>query len=115
MTGNGDAELADLLCRWESPEFESRLRDILEKESVNVLGIERATTHGGRVAHEDVSISILALAEAGGAREVRIGVFFTEAVGGCNCADDPFMVNGYCERRVVLDLSSGTLRIDDTD
>jgi hypothetical protein len=100
---------------WERPDFELVLRQMLEERALALLGIERATTHGGQLAPEGIALSVLRMEDDGNLRRVKVAVFFTESVGGCNCADDPFTVNGYCERWVILERFTHGIQVSDVD
>ncbi len=100
---------------WESPGFQDVLRQLLEQQALDLFGIERATSHGGRLVPEDISVGMLRMEDDGQARRLKVAVFFTERVGGCNCADDPFTVNGYCERWVTLERAAHRIQVSDVD
>lgn len=106
--------LADRLFRyWDEPGFEQVLQQSLAENAVEWLDIQRSTTQGGYVGSDDISVTLLTLSGSAGRRAAKIGVFFTETVGGCNCADDPFTVNGYCQRRVLLDPTTRSVSVED--
>ena len=46
---------------------------------------------------------IFETADKGEFVQAKVGVFFSEIVGGCSCGDDPITVNAYCEILVSID------------
>ena len=88
---------------WGSARFEQTLKDAIERLDAGCLPLYRATSEGGRVDASDLRVSVLGSHEDGQAIEARVGVFFTEVVGGCSCGDDPFSRPGYCLLRVTID------------
>lgn len=75
------------------------------------LPLDAGCDQGGRVDDSDISVSLLDNAEGPERITARVGVFFTEIVGGCNCGDDPLEVNAYCILEVTIDRSSGVATI----
>jgi hypothetical protein len=59
----------------------------------------------------DIETTILCMEQAADQISARIGVFFTEIVGGCNCNDDPLETNAYCVLEVVIDRTTGKASI----
>ena len=110
--GQGLEGLASsLAAHWDSTEFDALLRHGLVTRALDALALHRSSTHGGHIQADDVSISVLSVTKTEASRDYSLGVFFVEAVGGCSCADDPFRVDGYCERRVRVERTCGRLRI----
>lgn len=75
------------------------------------LPLHRATTQGGLVKPDSISISMLGAHCRGPSTVVRASVFFAEVIGGCNCHDDPLEANGYCVLEVTVDHRLGTVAI----
>lgn len=71
------------------------------------LPLAAACTQGGVVDDGDLAISVLAVSEAAERVTARVGVFFSEVVGGCNCDEDPVAFPAYGVLRVVLDRRCG--------
>lgn len=86
------------------------LKATLAALPVDTLPLHLATTQGGQVAEDSVSFTVLRIDTDDSAVRARVGAFFTEVVGGCNCHDDPYQVNGYCELAVTVDRASGGIR-----
>lgn len=75
------------------------------------LPLQAGCEQGGLVDDSDLSVSILGLTRSGGETTARIGVFFTEIVGGCSCHDDPVRANAHCMLEVVIRDADGVARI----
>lgn len=91
------------------PTLAATIKARLEALPPDALPLHKATTQGGIVGDQPISVTVLSASEASGAIKARVGVFFTEVVGGCNCHDDPYQANGYCELAVHVDRATGRL------
>ena len=67
--------------------FTRRLLATLQELDPASLPLEVGCTQGGRIDAADISFGLLD--HCWDDRTARVGVFFTEVVGGCNCHDDP--------------------------
>jgi hypothetical protein len=74
---------------------ETALRLALQRLPPGTLPLHEACTQGGVVDDGDLGISLLHWATAGSQVRIRVGVFFSEIVGGCNCHDDPVATSRY--------------------
>ena len=84
------------------PSDRVRLQSLLHALPSGALPLHLACSRGG-IADESVrDISVLRLWAENGRAHARIGVFFSERVGGCNCHDDPvdFPVHACFELRI---------------
>lgn len=73
------------------------------------LALQRCCNQGGLADPAGLTVSVLDCELTPGAARARLGVFFVEVVGGCNCNDDPVEVNAYCE--LDLTVADGTLTL----
>ncbi len=87
---------------WGSPAFAATLKSEIEALPAGSLPLDGATTQGGRVAEQGIAVTVLQAEDAGHAIHVRLGVFFTEVVGGCSCGDEPIPLEAHCELRVEI-------------
>jgi len=87
------------------------LRSALGALPSGSLPLQAGCEQGGLVDDSECSISVLGLSRARGKTVARVGVFFTEIVGGCNCHDDPVRANAYCLLEVVVRHADGQTRI----
>ena len=92
--------------------FERALKRELENLPTGTLPLEQATSRGGRVDDHDISVTVISAKDTGEAIQARVGIFFTEIVGGCGCGDDPIPENTYCEMRVSIDKHSSAARFE---
>ncbi len=67
----------------------------LERLPHGTLPLHEACTQGGVVADSGLSFSVLRHAASESHVTLRLGVFFSEVVGGCNCHDDPVATHNY--------------------
>lgn len=75
------------------------------------LPLRGGCEQGGLVDDSDLSVSVLAVDRTADQTTARVGVFFTEIVGGCSCHDDPVRANAYCMLEVVIRNTDGDTRI----
>ena len=99
--------LTQSLKHWNTPGFETALKAELASLDDGVLPLQLAATHGGMVDGNNLAISVISTSEAGDNLLARVGIFFTEVVGGCSCGDEPFEANAYCVLDIRLDKSTG--------
>jgi hypothetical protein len=99
-----------ILDDWESQRFAQALKHELEELQPGTLPLERATTQGGHVEGNSVSVTVLSVHERGPRIVARVGVFFEEVVGGCSCGDDPVSSTAYCEIEVSIAKGNGEAR-----
>ena len=97
------------------PKFINALRDwntdgfapSLKREIISLgkggLPLDKGVVFGGHVDDSELSVTLLRSVDEGGAIVARVGVFFAEIIGGCNCNDDPTATPVYCELRVHID------------
>ena len=67
----------------------------LEQLPYGTLPLHEACTQGGMVDDSGLSISVLRHVTSDTHVTLRLGVFFAEIVGGCNCHDDPIATHSY--------------------
>jgi hypothetical protein len=68
-----------------------------------------ATDQGGRVDPASLQLSLISADPT--QTRLRIGVFGSENVGGCSCADEPHTARFYVELALRLDPAAGTAEI----
>lgn len=109
-TGLDFPRLPASLAAWGSPGFADTLKDELASLPAGSLPLEAGCDQGGRVDDGSARFTVLlARADAQGV-QVRLGVFFTEVVGGCSCGEDPFSVDTYCELDLAIQAGDARLR-----
>ena len=88
----------------------ARLKTAVSQLPPGSLPLHLATTQGGLVDDSKLAVTVLDIRHRHNMIMSRIGVFFDEIVGGCNCHDDPVTVNRYCTLQVSIDASNGNAR-----
>ena len=87
------------------------LRSALASLPSGSLPLQAACEQGGLVDDSDISVSVLGITRTREATVARVGVFFTEVVGGCNCHDDPVRATGHCMLEAVIRGPDGSTTI----
>jgi len=95
---------------WGSPAFASTLKSEIEALPAGSLPLDGATTQGGRVGEQGITVTVLQAEDAGHAIHARVGVFFTEVVGGCSCGEEPMPVQAHCELQVEIAKADAMVR-----
>jgi len=84
-----------------------RLADAFRKLPTGVLPLQHGCDQGGLIDDHDISASVLRIEQTADHITARVGVFFIEIVGGCNCNDDPLEANAYCVIEARIDRATG--------
>ena len=103
MTETNSPRFADALQDWGTPRFEQMLKNEIEALEPACLPLSRGTGLGGRIDGPDLAVTIISARENGQTIQARVGVFFTEIVGGCSCGDEPFSQPAFCVLQVSID------------
>ena len=106
MTDSQAPSLAAAVRDWGTEAFTSTLKADIEALDGACLPLYPGTQAGGHIDDSDLTVTVLSARACGPVIESRIGVFFTEVVGGCSCGDEPFTRPGYCQLRVTIDLQT---------
>ena len=94
------------LNSWNTDSFNQSLKTEIQNLKSGTLPLQKCTSQGGMIDDSNISATIINSADRNGFIEAKIGVFFNEVVGGCNCDDDPVSENTYCE--IVLSINKVT-------
>ncbi len=95
--------LTKSLNAFGSEDFNKVLKLELSTFKPSELPLHLATTQGGLVAENKISVSILNSNDIGDNIEAKLAVFFDEIVGGCSCGDPPLQISNYCELKLLID------------
>lgn len=95
--------LTGLLPYWGTREFDPALKRAIEGLAAGSLPLGGVLGQGGLVDDSDISVTVIHTRENGQTLLAKVGVFFTEVVGGCSCGDDPFTQPAYCMLLVTID------------
>lgn len=99
--------LAHCLEAAGSTDFADCLARALKALPAGSLPLQGGCDQGGLADDSDISASVLSVDQTEDCMVARVGVFFTEIVGGCNCNDDPLEANAYCVLEVAVDRIDG--------
>lgn len=102
--------LPDSLRAWGSPAFEAILHSEIAALPADSLPLDALTSQGGHVGATGMTTRLLEAEVLDHCIRARLGVFFTEWVGGCSCGDDPMPVQGYGELDLIIDRRDGSAR-----
>ena len=108
--GASAVRLPATLEAWGGGAFPAALKRELRALPAGSLPLQRGTAQGGLVDDSDIAVTLLQATEEPAVLRLRIGVFFTEVVGGCSCGDDPVAANAYCELGLEIDRHDATVR-----
>jgi len=95
----------------DSESFKHRLASAVKALPAGSLPLQAGCEQGGLVDDSDILASVLSVEQDKDRFLARVGIFFTEIVGGCNCNDDPLEVNAYCVLEVAINRSDGVATI----
>lgn len=99
------------LAAWDTPAFVATLRSEIEALPIDDLPLNGATTQGGRVDGERITVAVLQAEDGRDAIHARLAVFFTERVGGCSCGDEAVAAQAHCRLRVEIAKADASARI----
>ena len=97
------------LTAWGSPDFEKFLKMEIEEMKADQLPLQQGLSASSYALDHNVKAVIMNMAKIDNNIRVKAGIFYTGAITGCNCADDPTPVDElaeYCE--VQLDINAAT-------
>ena len=94
----------------DAESFKQRLAAALNALPGGNLPLHAGCEQGGLVDDSNISASVLSVEQDKDRFLARVGIFFTEIVGGCNCNDDPLEVNAYCVLEVAISRRDGVAK-----
>jgi len=101
----------DTVRAWQTDAFAQCLKRELMGLGKGGLPLARGVTYGGAVDDSDLTVTVLRSRDDGPAIVARVGVFFTEVIGGCSCGDDPTSTPAYCELRIRIDKATAEAQL----
>jgi len=93
-------KLTKSISAWNSATFEDTLKQEIEQLDVRQLPLQQALTQSNYTDGKNRKIIIMSVTNETDIIRIKIGIFYTGIVAGCNCADDPSPfdeINEYCE------------------
>jgi len=86
----------------------------LEALPDNQLPLQQGLSQSSYVADSPFKVTVLKLTETEKEISLKVGVFYSGIIAGCNCADDPSPadeINEYCELDIQIDRATGQAQI----
>jgi len=102
------------LNAWQTPAFNTVMKDEIEGLDAEKLPLEQGLTHGSYAIGEDFKVMIIGVSEVRNALRVKAGVFYKSIIAGCSCADDPTPTDEYaeyCELEFEIDKATANARV----
>ncbi len=103
-------KLERALAAWGSEAFAATLKAELEAISPEVLGLQKAANWALKI-DAPVTVRVMSVQADAVALQARVGVFFTETIAGCNCADAPMEQPVYAELGIGIDLITAEMTV----
>lgn len=102
--------LSKSLQAWQTPAFDTVLKDEIEHLDADQLPLQQGLTHSNTANADSLSVRVLSTTEQPDYLQIKAGLFYTGIIAGCSCSDDPTPVdeiNEYCEVRFQIDKQTG--------
>ena len=94
------------LHAWKNGTLNDTLKQELCSIDPNLLPLQKGLRYSSYANGENLSVSIIKVDAENDYIRVKVGLFYTGVIAGCNCADDPTPVdenNEYCEALLSID------------
>lgn len=101
------------LAAWETDGFRTALCREIEALDRHRLPLQQGLARSSMVGEGPIQVMVLGESASEQVIVVRVGVFYTGVIAGCNCADDPTPVDEqteYCELRIEIDRATAATR-----
>jgi hypothetical protein len=102
------------LAAWCSPGFAATLAAELQGLPPGSLPLQQGLRSGSVALEDGIGFSLIAAGSDAAHIDLRVGVFYSGIVAGCNCADDPSPVEPvpeYCELALSIDRATAQARV----
>lgn len=96
-------DLSNTRAAWGADNFSDVLKNEMRTIAPDLLPLYIESAQGGLMDFNDISISILSATENEKTLDLKVGLFYTELVGGCNCDDDPTPVNSWGTLEIIIE------------
>ncbi len=100
------------LKNWNTEQFSQTLKHEIEALEPGSLPLYKGLTQGGQVDDDNITATVMSTIDDENVIQAKVGVFFTEIVGGCSCGDDPMSQNVYCEMQFRIDKTTADTEIN---
>jgi hypothetical protein len=95
-------KLIESLRDWNTDAFTQTFKTEISGLPAGTLPLVHGISQGGLVDESNLTVTILNTTEDESTIHLKLGVFFSEIVGGCSCGDDPLTENAYCMIQVTI-------------
>lgn len=95
-------QLSALLDMDSGVALNKALKKYLIETHKKAIYLSLAPQMGGFIDENSISLSVLQSENMDANFLLKCSVFYEEKIGGCNCNDEPYSENGYCELNVKL-------------
>lgn len=106
------------LHAWKNGALNETLKQELCTIDPNLLPLQKGLRYSSFANGETLSVSIIKVDAGDDHIRVKVGLFYTGIIAGCNCADDPTPVdenNEYCEALLLIDKLTAETTIELSD
>ena len=103
-------KLLKALNAWKTPDFESVLKEEIQKTDLALLPLQQGLSQSSYVSGSDISAVILKVSETPDLIRAKTGIFYAGIIAGSCCSDDPTPVceeTEYCEVQFDIDKKTG--------
>ena len=97
--------LSESLNAWHSDTFNQTLNHEICALNPDLLPLQEGLQHSSYAIADNLSVMVLSAAENDNNLQIKIGLFYSGVIAGCNCADDPTPVDEiteYCDALVII-------------
>jgi len=98
-----------------TPQFNDIVKQEIECLNIHDLPLQQAMTQSSDVSGESFSIMILNVVDELKDIKVKVAVFYSGIVSGCNCSDDPTPINEnneYCELLFIINKHTSKAKVN---
>jgi hypothetical protein len=95
---------------WPGTRFKQLLTAQLMQLNLDQIPLQKALSQGSFATLDNLQFTINNSELNEDLLTVRVGVFFSSILAGCNCSDDPSpvdLINEYCELELVINRLTG--------
>jgi len=93
------------LKAWNTDAFNNTLKQEISSLDSNLLPLQKGLQHSNYANGDNLLATVLRVEDDNTNINVKVGLFYSGIIAGCNCADDPSPVdeiNEYCEALVSI-------------
>ena len=99
-------KLPKALAVWPSADFNSVLMAELEQLDAEKLPLQQGLSQSSYTSDDKFSVMIISTSDEAERIRIKVGIFYSGVIAGCNCADDPTPIDPqpeYCELELKID------------